>query len=170
MISEELFRKTEGRLYRHYRQLREIEKLKHRVQFLNFQKERIRLDLRETNVYLVPESRSIEFGERVQSSPTGESYAEKSLMREITILENEWKNVRRRIVKNNIKMREMEAQASDMEFIIKLFNEEGRRFIHLRYYEANSLDAIAKQLNMSKATASRARKEIIEKIAKWNNI
>ncbi len=167
MISEELFRKTEGSLYRHYRQLKEIDKLKNRVQVLSIQKERIRQDLRETNITLEPESRSIEFGERVQSSSTGESYAERSLVREIVRLEAEWKYVRRRIIRNNIRIRELEAQIADMEFIIRKFASEYRSFIALRYCEGNALDTIARKLNMSKATASRERKDIVETIAKW---
>lgn len=42
MISEENFRKTEGRLYRHYRKLKEIDKLEHRIDILEKQKEEIR--------------------------------------------------------------------------------------------------------------------------------
>lgn len=167
IIGEELFRKTEGRLYRHYRTLKEIDKLKNRVQVLSIQKENIRKDLIDTNIILEPESRSTEFGERVQSSSTGESYAERSLIKEITKLETEWKYVRRRIIKNNIRIRELQAQVADMEFIIRLFNVECRSFITLRYCDGFALETIAGKLNMSKATAARERKEIVEAIAKW---
>lgn len=64
MIDKELFRKTERRIYRYCRSLTEIEKLVHKINVLEEQKDKIRQDRSETNIFL-EESRSITYDKRV---------------------------------------------------------------------------------------------------------
>ncbi|WP_055665733.1 hypothetical protein [Desnuesiella massiliensis] len=61
MIDKELFRKTEGRLYRYFRSLIEIDKLEHKANVLEEQENKIRQDIAEMNIFLEEESRSITY-------------------------------------------------------------------------------------------------------------
>lgn len=165
MIDKETFRKIEGRLYRYYENLREIEKLEFRCSMLEEQKERLRKDLRETNIEIEEESRSITFGERVQSSFDGTSYAEREVIRQIERLEREWKDTRRLILKNHAKINEMKRQNTDLEFALRLLSDTCKRFVKLKYKDEKSLEQIGRELHMSKSTAHGWREDIAKAIA-----
>ncbi|WML33190.1 hypothetical protein [Clostridium sp. OS1-26] len=168
MINEENFRKTEGRLYRHYRKLKEIDKLEHRINILENQKEEIRQDLRETNITIEPESRSIDYSqERVQNSSSGTSYAEAAAIREIEKLEEELKRTIRQIRKLRAKIREIKNQDSDIEHAIGLLDEIYKQFVLLKYKDDLSVEQISRELHMSsKSTVSDWREKVIIDIAK----
>lgn len=166
MIDKDTFRKIEGRLYKYYRQLKEIDKLEYRCEILEQQKEKIRQDLRETNITIEEESRSVTYEERVQNSPSGTSYAEAAVMREITKLEEEWKYIRRKILKNHARIREFKKQNADMDYIIGLLSTECKLVAEEKYKHENSLEEIGEKLHMSKSAANRKREDIVNAIAK----
>lgn len=172
MITDEQFRKTEGRLYRYYYQLRQIDKLKHKVCVLWKQKEQIEQDIKETNVNIEPDlNMGIDYSsERVQTSPTGASIAEREIVKELEKLAKEWQRTRNKILKTNARIREYEKQAADMEYVIGLLKEDSKHFVELKYGENKSLYDIADKLNIGKSTAGRRRKEIVEDVAKWLSI
>jgi len=170
MIDKETFRKAEGRLYRHYNILQNIKFLELECEELEKQKERIRRDMRETNVTIEEESRSITFEERVQTSSSGVSYAERALMQEVEKLEKEWIFIRKKLLKKRIKIREIERQVFSLKNNITMLSEENRRFIELKYGDKKSIEEIADSLNMARTTAYRKREELVEDIAQWCNI
>jgi predicted nucleic acid-binding Zn-ribbon protein len=168
VITEEVFRKTEGRLYRYYWQRRQIDKLKHMVVVLWKQLQSIEQDIKQTNVTIEPESRSFDYSKvRVQTSNDGSSYAENEIIKELDKLHREWQRTKRRILKINAKIREFEKEIADIGYVISLLNEECKQFVELKYGESKSLYEIADRLNMGKSTAGRRREEIVEDVAKW---
>lgn len=167
MIDKDAFRRIEGRLYKYYRQLKEIDKLEYMCEILEQQKERIRQDLRETNVTIEAETRSIDYSQdKIQSSSSGISYAETALIREITKLEEEWKHIRRKILKNHAKIRELKKQNADMDYIIGLLSTECKLVAEEKYKHEKSLEEIGEKLHMSKSAANRKREDIVNAIAK----
>lgn len=171
LIDKDLFKKTEGRLYRHYRNLKEIEKLKSRVVLLWKQKEQIENDIRNTNVKIDYYQSGVGFGERVQTSSTGTSYAEREILSAITKLENELVEKKKKILKLHARIREKEEQIADMDYNIQMLNEEHKRLIEWKYGENKSLDWIATEMyGGARTTAYRKREELVESIAQWCNI
>lgn len=166
MITEDVFRKTEGRLYRYYRQQKEIQKLEYKCLILEEQKEKIRKDLHETNIIIEEESRSVAFEERVQTSSSGEGYAEREMIRQIGKLEQEWKELRKYILKLHAKIREYKKQVTDVEYAINLLQPQYRRLIELKYRDGVSLERIGNELHMEKSTASDWRDRVVKDIAK----
>lgn len=166
MIDKDTFRKIEGRLYKYYRQLKEIDKVEYRCEILEQQKEKIRQDLRETNITIEEESRSVTYEERVQNSSSGISYAEAAVMREITRLEEEWKYIRKKILKNHARIRELKKQNADMDYIIGLLSTECKLVAEEKYKYEKSLEEIGEKLHMSKSAANRKREDIVNAIAK----
>lgn len=172
LIDKELFRKTEGRLYRYYRQLKQIEKLKNIVVLLWKQKETIERDIKETNVSIDPESKSIDYSQdRVTASSDGCSYAEKEIIRAIEKLEKELIYKKKKILKLRARIREMEEQTEDMNYNISMLSEEAKRFIEWKYGEGKSIDYIAAEMYAgARTTAYRKREELVENIAQWCNV
>lgn len=171
MIDKEIFKKVEGRLYRHYKQLKEIDKLEYICRQLEEQKEKIRKDIKETNISIEEESRSITYEERVQTSSSGSSYAENECIRQIDNLEREWKYVRRKLLKKKARIRELERQVAPLKYNINMLSEESKRFIEWKYAEYKSIDWIAGEMYAgARSTAYRKREELVEGIAQWINI
>lgn len=171
MITDEQFRKTEGRLYRYYYQLRQIDKLKHKVCVLWKQKEQIEKDIKETNVNIEPDlNMGIDYSsERVQTSPTGASIAEKEVVKEIEKLSREWQRTKNKILKLNSTIREYEKQAADMEYVIGLLREDTKQFVELKYGSTRKLTniKIGEILHIAEPTVRRRREDIVNDIAKW---
>jgi DNA-directed RNA polymerase specialized sigma subunit len=167
MIDKESFRKTEGRLYRYYNTLQKIKCLNLECTDLELQRERIRKDIKETNVTIDEESKAITYEERVQASSSGTSYAERALIQEIEKLEQEWIYVRKKLLKKRLKIRELEREISSLKSNIQMLSEENHRFIELKYGDKKSIEEVADFLNMARTTAYRRREELVEDIAKW---
>lgn len=172
MIDKETFRKTEGRLYRYYNELKLIDKLKHKVVILYKQLEAIENDLRTTNIKIDPvESRSFDYSkERVTSSSTGASYAESEIIRAIETLEKEYIYKKRKMLKHHAKIRQMEEEIEDMKYNLSLLNEESKQFIEWKYGEKKSIEFIAQKLVIAPATAYRKREEVVEEIAQFSRL
>lgn len=172
MIDKETFRKTEGRLYRYYSQLKLIDKLKHNVVVLYKQLEAIERDLRTTNIKIDPvESRSFDYSkERVTSSNTGASYAENEIIRAIERLEKEYIYKKRKMLKLHARIRQMEEEIEDMKYNLSLLNEESKQFIEWKYGEKKSIEFIAQRLAIAPATAYRKREELVEEIAQFSRL
>lgn len=171
LLEKDLFKKTEGRLYRHYRNKKEIEKLKSRVVLLWKQKEQIEQDIRTTNVKIDYYQSGMALGERVQTSSTGTSYAEREIIKAIEKLERELIQKKKKILKLEARIREKEEQIADMDYNIQMLNEEYKRLIEWKYGERKSIDWIATEMyGGARTTAYRKRDELVESIAQWCNI
>lgn len=173
MISEKAFKKTEGMLYRYYINIRKKDRMQHKRYSLENRIEQIRKDIRETNIDLDDGMGAIDYSrERIQSSPTGAGPGEQSLIREMTKLENELKATIKAKLKLQAKIRELESEISDIEYVINQLSEEYKQLIELKYGSSIKMSnvAIGMRLNMTEATVRRKRVEVVEAIAKWMNI
>lgn len=173
MIDKDTFKKTEGRLYRYYNYLKLIDKLKYKTVTLYKQIESIDYDLRTTNIRIDPvESRSIDYSkERVTSSGGGISYAESEIMKAIDKLEKEHIYKKKKLLKTNARIREIEEEIADMKYNLSSLSEESKRFIEWKYGENKSIEFIAKEMYQeARSTAYRRREEIIEEIAQFSRL
>lgn len=177
MISDEQFRKTEGRIYRYYKALRQIDKLESNCQYLEQQRDEIFRDIKESNVTIDPElNMSIAISERVQTSPSGMSLAERETINQIDRLLREWKETRHKILKNHSKVRNIKKEIKDIEDTIGKLDEESKLFVELKYGSDRKLSNLeianriqeATKLFISESTVRRKKKEIVEQIYKWN--
>lgn len=171
MITDEQFKKTEGRLYRYYKNLRLIDRLESKCQYLENQKDEIYRDIKEGNVSIDPElNMGLAISERVQTSSTGISTVEREMANAIDRLVNEWKETRKKILKNHSKIRDIKKENYDIERTIGQLKEESKLFIELRYGSRIKLSnlQIADKLHCGESTVRRMRKEIVEDIFKYS--
>jgi hypothetical protein len=174
MIDKDLFRKTEGRLYKYCKDIKLIEKLKKRVVLLWKQKEEIlkeKSDLKHLDIdtYL---NMGIDYSrDKVQSSSTGSGEGEKGTIKYIDNLQRQYVNTVKRILKTNARVRELELQIQDMHSNLAMISEESKRFIECKYGECKSVEWIAEEMYLgARSTAYRKREELIQDIGQWVNI
>lgn len=174
MIDKDSFRKTEGRLYRYYKDIKLIEKLKNKIVLLWKQKEQIKkekVELKNLNID-VGLNMGIDYSkEKIQSSSTGTGEAEKEIVKYISNLDKQYRSTVKRILKTNARIREIELQLQDMQYNLSMLSEENKRFIEWKYGECKSVEWIATEMYAgARSTAYRKREEVISDIAQWMNI
>lgn len=174
MLDKELFRKTEGRLYRYYKQLKIVEKLKNKVVLLWKQKEQLEkemVELKHLNIE-TGNNMGIDYSrDRIQSSSSGVGEAEREVIRYINNLEREYNYTVKKMLKTRAKIRDIEVQIQDMQFNLAMLNEESKRFIEWKYGEEKSIEWIAEEMyGGARSTAYRKREELVEDIAQWCSV
>lgn len=163
------FKQIEGRLYNHYRQLSEIEKLKYKIEILKNQIVDIESDIKYINVNVDPTlNMSIDFGERVQTSPSGTGYAESEIIRQIGRLEKELNQKKDKLLKLKGRMRLLQEVTADLSFNIAMQNEEFKCFVKHKYKDCKSIRWIARETYQDVVSTARNRRiSIIEDIGTW---
>lgn len=171
MIDKETFRKTEGRVYRYYDNLKNIEKLQYRCMVLEKTKEQLRQDIRNNNVNIETElNMGISYSEKVQSSSLGVSYAEQETIKQIDKLMEECKDTKKQILKLHARIRKAKNENAEMEYIIGILGTQYRLIAEMKYKDKLSLEKIGLNLNMDKSTVSRTRERIVEDVSKLLNL
>lgn len=174
MIDKEVFKKTEGRLYRYYKQLKFIQKLKRKIDLLYDQKEQVekeKVELRNLRVE-IGNNMGIDYSrDKVQASSSGSSEVERGVIKYIDDLDKEEERILRKILKTNAKIRTIEMELWDIEYNLNMLNEELRRFVEWKYGEKKSIEWISIEMyGGARMTAYRKREEVIENIAQFTNI
>lgn len=169
-MDKELFRKTEGMLYRYYESKKKIYGIKEDIARLEREVRTIEYDIRHSNVTIDYYQNGTGIQERVQSSSTGTSYAENEMCKQIERLEKEHVEKTKKILKNRSKIREMERYIDYMDRNIRMLQEEDKRFLELKYGDKKNILQISMRLNMAQATAYRKREELVEAVAEYENM
>lgn len=174
MLDKELFRKTEGRLYRYYKQLKIVEKLKNKVVLLWKQKEQLekeKIELKHLNIE-TGTNMGIDYSrDKIQCGSSGVGEAEREVIKYISNLERDYNYTVKKMLKTRAKIRDMEVQIQDMQFNLSMLNEESKRFIEWKYGEEKSIEWIAEEMyGGARSTAYRKREELVEDIAQWCSV
>lgn len=174
MLDKETFRKTEGELYGYFRDLKEIELLEIDCKELQDQEQSIQWDIKHCNVYVAADSHmSPNFSEKVQTSPTGESTAEKGVIREIEKLEDELEYVGRKLRRNMARIRQLKRNIAPLKKVLTVppLSEEIMQFITYKYKLNKGVGWIANEMYGGvRSTAYRWREDILEDIVKWERM
>ncbi|NEZ47948.1 hypothetical protein FDF74_12225 [Clostridium niameyense] len=167
-MDKDTFRKTEGRLYRYFRDMQEIDKLEYRCMELEKTKESLRRDIRNTNVSIDAEiGMAIGYEERVQTSTSGTSRAEQGVIKEIEKMQREWKQTRKQILKNHYRIREIQRQNTDMNFLFRNMATEYKLIAEMKYKEKLGLEKIGERLHIDKSTVKRKKDKIVKDASKF---
>ncbi len=170
MIDKETFRRTEKKLYNYYEQEEVIKSIKYKIEKLENQVKQIEQDIKNNNVVIEEESKSITYEERVQSSSDGTSYAERELVRAVERLEREkdYKLAKVSDLKSDI--REIEETSAAIEYNIGMLSKEDLNFIELKYKVKLSVEEVSDKLNLARSTGYNKREKLVYDIANWCNI
>lgn len=166
-MEDELFRKTEGQLYRYYRYKNKIQKQIRKVEILEQQIQDLDNQMRNVHKYInldtMPPGTGISDG--VQSSISGSSYMEKQMEREVDKLEKRKVEKIKSKLKTEAKIMDMQSFIRIMDTNIEMLEEEDKRFVEYFYGTKKKIPYIAMQLNLSVPTCYRHREELVKNIA-----
>ncbi len=137
-----------------------IKKLKERI-------ERLDNDLKNISINIPIEERAINYGEKVQVSKTGISYAENTAIR-IT------SKMQKLLEKNKVELIELEEKRFSIEVDndiiennIKDLNEEYKEILKLIYGKGKTEEFVAQRLNIDRSNVNRRKTFILKNIEHW---
>ena len=166
-MDKELFEKTESQLTRYFSKEKIVKALKDKISLLDKQIKSIDEDLRTSNISIEPESSSPSFEQKVQTSGTGISYAEREVMRvtELKIRRKIEKQLEREKVLEQLD--NIEIDCNEIEWKIKDFTGELKILLELKYKDGLGENAIAEKVHLSQSQVNRLKQQIIRKISMW---
>ncbi len=167
-MDKELFRKTEGKLYRYYSKDKHEKSLIEKLNLLDNQIAAINKELRECNIHLEPESKSPSFEERVQTSSDGMSYAEREAMKvtELKIRRATQKSIDREHILEQLD--NLEIESNEIEWKLRDFNGELKQILELKYKDGLNEIKIAHKMHLDQSQVNRKKQQIINKIVMWD--
>lgn len=165
-MKEDKFKKTEGRIYRYFENIRTINLLKAENEELDKEYSSIETILKNNDFDFDISIGSPGFEERVQTSTTGESAVEKSILKQAEYLEKLQKNIRKAQVKNKVKILDLEKNNIKMRVVLAMLDEEQKTLVYKKYYQKLSIERIADELKVSRRKCFTMRKDIVEEIIK----
>jgi hypothetical protein len=150
-LDKETFKKTEGKLYGYFRDLKEMELLEIDCKDLQEQEESIQRDIKYS----------------------GQIMMEKEDTKEIKELKDELKCVSKKLRKNMARIRQLKRNIAPLKKVLTVppLSEEIMKFITYKYKLNKSVGWIANEMYGGvRSTAYRRREEILEDIVKWERM
>lgn len=168
MADEKTFREMEQKLFNYFNKDKRVSVLSKRLRILKKQISEIEYKLRNIDVDLPEESRAVGYDERVQTSPTGESYAERALLRitDKLLKEQSWKKEQAADIEEAL--RNMEADNAIVEENIKDLRTEDFELLKEKYKYGKKDWQLGMKFNMSAGGVTKRRHRLIENIIDWD--
>lgn len=166
MIDRNIYRKTEGTLYRHFKQKNVLDRMSNKLLFLERKVEQIKKDIHECNIEIKDNIRAINY-DRVNVQVSGvRSIVEDTLIESIEKLQSELSYTYKKKVKLKIKIRDYEKKTSDIDELLRNLTEKEMQIAELKYNDGFTNVKIAKMLFIGETTVRRKKNEIVEYMAK----
>lgn len=168
-MNNKTFKDMEQRLFNYFNKDKRLSVLNKRLEILEKQISEIEYKLKNIDVNLPEESRAIGYDERVQTSPTGESYAERTLLRitDKLLKEQSWK--KEQVVNIEETIRNIEADNTFIEANIKDLRVEDQEFLKEKYKYGKKDWQLGMKFGISQQAATERKKKLIENIANWED-
>lgn len=168
MVDDKAFRDMEQKLFNYFNKDKRVSVLNKRLEILKKQISEIEYKLRNVDVDLPEESRAVGYDERVQTSPTGESYAERTLLRitDKLLKEQSWK--KEQVADIEETLRSIESDNTFIEANIKDLRVEDQEFLKEKYKYGKKDWQLGMEFNMSAGGATKRRHRLVENIIDWD--
>lgn len=169
-IPREVYSKTEGLLYAYYKDKKEINNIDNEIRILEDNIKELEYDITHTRVSVNEEECyqvGTGVGEKIQSSMSCESHAERVIIRAIEKLERERADSIGRLNKLKGKKRKFKSRYSRLENNISTLSGELQDFLKYKYQDKLYQIQIAYKLHTSQPTVTRRRSEVIMNVAQF---
>lgn len=163
------FKETEEKVKRYYQREKKIKSIEKTIKILDGQIDKIERDLKERNFKIDPEeSMTSSFEERVQTSGSGISYAEREIMRvtEMKIRRVTEKKLERE--KQEELLDNIERDVSEIEDVIIQLSTEHKKILEMKYMKKYNEYKIADEVHLSQSQVNKKIKQAIRTINEWN--
>ncbi|WP_175412883.1 hypothetical protein [Clostridium sp. AWRP] len=163
-MDDEVFKNMEQRIFNYFNRDKRISILNKRLEVFKKQIAEIEYKLKNIDVDIPEELRAVAYEERVQTSPTGESYAEKALMNitDRLLKEQTWKKEQVEDIEETL--RNMEIDNAVIETNIKDLEIEDQEFLKEKYKYNKKDWQLGMKFNMSSGGATKRRHRLIRNI------
>ena len=166
-MRDDIFRKTEKKLYNYFDKDRLINSYKNKIIYLSKYEIELEEKIVNTDIEINIDIKAISYEERVQSSNDGVGYVEKVMIEMIDNLIKEKYRVKKEILDLETRIRRLESNNQIIEENIIMLKSDFTKFITNKYKEKKSNKEIAVSMNMSEATITRVKKQALKVIDSW---
>lgn len=167
-MDKELFEKTESQLTRYFSKDKIIKSLTDKLSLLDKQIKSIDEDLRTSNISIEPESSSPSFEQKVQTSASGISYAEREIMR---VTEYKIKRMTEKQMEKEKTLEQIDKIELDYNFIkdaIEPIQGISKELLELKYKKGLGEQEIGNKLHLTQSQINKKKWRLVKKIADWD--
>lgn len=167
MPDKETSIKIETKLYLYYQKDIKLKSLRNQLDLLDKQINKIEKELKECNISIPDESRSITYEERVQASGDGTSYAEREVMKitEVKLKRITSKKLDKEYISEQID--NIETYSAAIEDIIRPYSDELKKLLEYKYKYHWNETRISSVLHLSQSQINKKKQKVIEDIERW---
>lgn len=166
-MKENIFRKTERRLYNYFNKDKLINSYRDKINYLTNYIKELDYKIKNIDIEINTDIRAISYDEKVQSSLDSSSYIEKIMVEMIDNLICEKYRVKKEIAELETRIKRLEADNKIIESNITMLKDDFQKFINNKYREQKSNREIALEMNMSEASITRLKKQALKVIENW---
>lgn len=167
LSEEELLKDTEEKLKTYFKREDILKTFDKRIESLKERINKINNDLREVNISIPEESRAITYEERVQTSGTGISYAESSVMNITSRMQKILEKSKLELIDLEERRFNIETDNEVIEDNIKELNDELMEIIKLIYGKGRTEEFVAQKLKIDRSNVNRRKITILKNVEHW---
>lgn len=170
MLTQEDRKKVESQLRQYFEDKKAIATLESKKKFLERQEERIEEKIKNynSNICIEPDlNMGIGYGEKVQTSSTGISYAESSVIKGIDRLLKKQKELEDDIDEVICKVASINQKDATLESILEKLNDQSRSIIEETFQCHWTNQQIGAALYITEQAIRKRKKNILDHINKW---
>ncbi|URZ15315.1 hypothetical protein [Clostridium felsineum] len=158
----------ENRLRQYYEDKKKIETLETKINLLKKQKTRIERNIKECNFNIEPDlNMGIGYGEKVQTSPSGISYAESAIVKGIDKLLRKKDEVEKEINNSVCAIEDIRLFNIPIECILKRLSHESQNIIEYSFKRKWTNQTIGIEIYTTEAAVRKKKKHILDFINRW---
>lgn len=166
-MKENIFRKTERRLYNYFNKDKLINSYRDKINYLTNYIKELDYKIKNIDIEINTDIRAISYDEKVQSSLDSSSYIEKIMVEMIDDLICEKYRVKKEIIELETRIKRLEADNKIIESNITMLRDDFQKFINNKYRDRKYNREIALEMNMSEASITRLKKQALKVIENW---
>lgn len=167
MLTQENRLEIESKLRKYYSDIKQISILEDKIKSFQLLKDRIEDDIKNCRVSIQPDlNMGVGFDEKVQTSPTGESYAESAIIKQIGKMEDKKEELQVEISKVLLQIADLQTQNSDLKSILDRLGHVYIDIVEMAYRKGMSNINIGIELNLDESCIRRKKREALEIICK----
>ena len=166
-MKENIFRKTEKKLYNYFDKDVLLKSYKEKLEYLLDYQEELELKIKNVDVEINADIKAINYEERIQTSSDGTSYAERMLIEITDDLIKEKCRVKKEIISLQTRIKRIGEANKIIENNISLLKDDFKKFIENKYRDKKSNREIALSMNMSEPTITRIKTQVLKVVDSW---
>lgn len=167
MLTQENRSAIENKLRKYYSDIRQIAILEDKIKSFKDLKQRIEDNIRHCNIKIEPDlNMGISYGEKVQTSSDGTSYAESAIIKQIEKQQKKVEELQEEITKTLLEISDLSSKNAILKSILDKLGHIYIDIIQMYYKKGMSNRTIGMELSLDERTIRNKKTEALELIQK----